>query len=212
MTWQMPLFPGDPILTEAQAREHLGPVTPMLRRCVVEAFEIKKQATELFCPTFATALDYMGTRQKLMNGLVVGRVYEVFTGVPGVEIREVNGFTELRIDGVIDLRFKLVDKAGRSRNMDTPAQKAYRNHVPLLGVGRLDVMRLTIGWVWDAAATRLEDIVIVFLKGDDPIWKYSILDADEGAQVIRLPKDGDKTPATRYVSTTRRKRSTKKGG
>lgn len=211
MSGQIPLFPGDPILTEAQAREHLEQVTPRLRSCVSEAFDIVKQAAALWS-TFATALDYMGTRQKLMNGLVVARVYEVFTGATDVQIREASEFTELRVDGVIDLRFKLVDKAGRSQNKDTPAQKAYRNLLPRLGIGKLDVMRLTVGWVWDTAVTRLEDIMVVFLKGDDPVWKYSIRDADEGNQVVKFPRDGDKTPPTRYASTARRKKRTKKGG
>lgn len=211
MLGQFPLFPGDPILTEAQARQHIDPIAPGLCSCVTGAFEIMKSDAAA-SPTKATALDYMGTRPMLMNALVVARVHEEFGGVPDVEIREPNGFAELRVDGVIDLRFKHVDRVGRSRNMDTPAQKCYRNLLPQDGIGKLDVMRLTVGWRWDAAATRLEDILVVFLKGADPIWKFSIRDVVDGGQAIRLPKDGDKTPPTRYISTTRRKKRTKKGG
>jgi len=210
MLGQIPLFPGDPILTEAQAHQHIDRIAPRLCSCVAGAFEFMK-STAAEIPTFATALDYMVTRPMLMNALVVARVHEEFADLQDIETHEGNGFTELRVDGVIDLRFKLVDRAGRTQNMDTPAQKRYRNLLPQTGIRKLYVMRLTVGWRWDAAATRLEDISIVFLKGDDPIWKYSILNVDDASQVIRLPKDGDKTPPTRYVSTTRMKKSTKKG-
>ncbi|UCE61670.1 MAG: hypothetical protein JSU63_07960 [Phycisphaerales bacterium] len=211
MLGQIPLFPGDPILNESQVHERLDRIVDKIRSCITGAFGIMN-GTASSTPMFATALDYKGTRPMVMSGLVFAHIHKEFAGVPDVEIRNVNGFVELRVDGVIDLRFKLVDKAGRTQNMDTLAQKQYRNLLPLDGVGKLDVMRLTVGWRWDAAATRLEDIQIVFLKGDDPVWKYSVLDAEEATQVLRLPKDEDETPPTRYTSTTQRATSAKKGG
>ena len=81
MAGQIPLFPGDPILTESYARQRVDRIAPRLCACVDGASEIMKSVAAA-SPTFATAVDYMSTRPMLMNALVVARVHEEFADVP----------------------------------------------------------------------------------------------------------------------------------
>lgn len=192
MTNEQPvLFPSDPVPAKAYVREQLGRIEPRIRRAIVDAFAMLRQIAAVDS-TVVDALEYMHTRAKLMNSLVVARVRREFAGVDGTKVKDDNGFLELRVNDLIDLRFKLVDEDGRSCNAKTDAQQRYRNQLPLLGDDVLDTIRLKVGWRWNATATDLLDIVVAFEKGDEPAWLYSILDdAGEADTVISLPRPGD---------------------
>lgn len=198
----IPLFPQDRGPSEDDTKRILDRISPTLCDCVLDSFDAVKAAAA--DPRIASALDYMATRQKLMNATVVESVRLEFASVADVEVKDENGFLELRVDGEIDLRFKHVTGTGRSRNLETSAQKRYRNQLPMYGDVILDVVRLTVGWRWDLAATRITEIVVVFVKGDETVWKYSILDqAEDGPSLPRLlsPTDSDDGEATtRYRS------------
>jgi len=200
------LFPSDPVPAKAYVRQRLKAVEPVIRRCILEAFAVlhRLAAVDRIVPD---ALEYMCTRQKMMNSLGVTRVRREFgKGIAGVSVREDSGFVELRVNDEIDLRFKLVDEGGRSCNANTEAQKRYRNQIPLLGIDVLEPIRLTVGWRWNATATDLEDIVISLEKGDYPAWTYSILgdDAGEFVNVAKLPIPDD-APKPARVRVPRRK-------
>jgi hypothetical protein len=207
------LFPSDPVAAQDAVRAQLRAVEPSLRECIVEAFQVLRriQGMDKLVPG---ALDYMRTRPKLMNSLVVASIRRAFASRrEGVELTEDAGFLELRVNGAIHLRFKLVDECGRSCNAKTDAQRAYRNQLPLLGADQLDVIRLTVGWRWNVTATDLDDIGVSFEKGDEPVWKYSILrDADESGTVVALPTPEDGPAPARVRSRTRKSVSDGKGG
>jgi len=208
------LFPSDPVPAKSYVRQQLVHVEPVMRRCIVEAFATMQQVAAV-SSIVIDALDYMRTRPKVMNSLVVACVRREFEkGVDGVKVKEENGFLELRVNDVIDLRFKLVDEGGRSCNANTDAQKRYRNQLPLLGDDPLDTIRLTVGWRWNVTATDLVDILVAFEKGDEPAWVYSIFDddAEESGNVISLPKPADGPKPARVRVRTRKSVSDAKRG
>lgn len=207
------LYPSDSVPDKAFVREQLATIEPIIRDCIIEAFRTLQTVTEIGV-IVADALDYMRTRPKLMNSFVVAYVRREFgRGVEGVKIIEENGFVELRVNDIIDLRFKLVDEVGRSCNAKTDAQKRYRNELPLLGDDVLDAIRLTVGWRWNETATDLVGITVSFEKGDDPAWVYSLLDdAGDSGAVISVPKPDDGPAPARVRVRGRKSVADKKRG
>lgn len=205
------LFPCDPVLSKEQAQERLQHVSPLIAECILDSFEQLKNVA-LAGRTLPSALDYMATRQKLMNSIVVECIRPVFAGGDqGGRIHEEKGFLELRVGDDIDVRFKHLDKDGKSANANTVAQKLYRNNLPRGGDGdRLQVMRLTIGWRWDIAATRITDILAVFEKGEAPAWSFSLLDGQRPDTIV-LPESTEIIPTVRYKSSSRKDKKSNKG-
>lgn len=204
------LFPADPIVEMDDAQARLENIAPRLRECVLDAFSLAKTLA-VEHSLVADALDYMATRQKFINALVVARVRREFDGdrTNGVEPHDENGFLELRVGDRLELRFKHVDGAGHSRNTGTTAQRKYRNLLPLVGEDTLDLMRLTVGWRWDIAATEIQDIVVVFEKGDAAVWQFSIL---KDRELVEEPTPQDQPRPTLYTSAAMKETRKKKGG
>lgn len=176
----MLLFADDPLAYEEDSRRVMSPFLPRIRRCVERAFRDYLKACRAV-KALGPALDYQGSRPHCINALVVERIRREFArSSREVRVTEENGFLELQILDArrrlrYDLRFKLVDASGHSCNSDTTAQRDYRNQLPLLGDGDARrVVRLTIGWRWNVAATELVEVCVVYEKGDDVLWKYPI--------------------------------------
>lgn len=207
-----PLFPEDPIFPESEAREHLAPIEARLRHCVLEGWRIVKELGNAN-PVVGSAYDYLGTRAHLVNAVIVVLVRREFDDAyPGLYVTTINRFVELHVEGVIDLRFKLVDKAGRSSNYPTDTSLRYRNQLPLFGDQQvLDVARITIGWRWDESATKIEDISVIYAKGDEPLWSYSILEPQEGRVAIPLPQRSVDLPPVRFASKGKKSKKSRGG-
>lgn len=183
------LFPGDPDFQESEARAELTPIHEVLRNIVLDAVDTLMSAGRDY-PDLALAYEYMSLRQHALNSLVVVKVQDAVASgtVPDAEITRAHSFLELKTDR-IDLRFKQVRRDGSTSNYPTRSNFLYKNQLTLLGDDtKLDRVRLTLGWRWDVAATQIADIVVVYAKGDDTQWMYSILRADEQPMVLTTTK------------------------
>jgi hypothetical protein len=88
----------------------------------------------------------------------------------------------------IDIRFKKFDRNGQTMNSVTPAQNQYRNQLPMLGLGDASgVLRLSVAWRENAAATDLEDVRVIYVKDYEAEWFYSISNADGGEATTPMP-------------------------
>ena len=125
-----------------------------------------------------------------MNSLVVESIKNrVASGeLPEANLTSENRFLELRV-GSIDMRFKQVGKDGRTANYPTDTSQRYKNQLPLIGgPDALVRVRLTLGWRWNITATEIEDIVVVYAKGNTARWIFSILRDDaEGTLGVSIP-------------------------
>lgn len=182
------LFPDDPEFLESDAKRELQPIHDELCDAVLYCQDMIKRlsATD---PLVAKSFEYLATRQHLMNSLVVERVKELVTeGRLGeVEVVLQRRFLELRFDS-IDLRCKKIAPDGSTSNYPTRSNRDYRNQLPLSFDGLPAVTyraRLTLGWLWNVAATEIEDVRIVYAKGDMTLWQYSILKADTEGVIAR---------------------------
>lgn len=183
------LFPDDPDFSESEAKKQLDPIRSMLRNAVIECADVIIELGRER-PLLAKAMEYLATRQHLMNSLVVERIKESVTSgdLPEAEITLENRFAELQV-GSIDIRFKQVGKDGRTANYPTAASRRYKNQLPLLGGPEtLSRIRLTLGWRWNTTATEIEDIVVVYAKGEAAQWMFSILHGEQdGSARIVVP-------------------------
>lgn len=198
------LFPGDPDFQEAEARAELAPLHDVLREIVVEAADTLKSVGRDH-PELGLAFEYLALRQHTLNSLVVVKVQSAVTAgrMPDADISTTNRFIELKLD-TIDLRFKQIRKDGTTANYPTETSLKYKNQLPLLGdATTLDRARLTLGWRWNVAATDIADIVVVYAKGDDTRWMYSILHVDE--QPLGIETTGSPAPQVPSIRLRRRK-------
>lgn len=185
----MMLYEDDPYLSEETARHILKPFETRIRECIERAWEAvvalrKDTAHDLL----ARALDQPAGHpfESIMNAAVVQAIQDEFCTDPEVELRSVCGFLELRIGGIIDLRYKKVDRSGRSSNAPTRADAMYRNQLPLNEDDDAQTARVTIGYRWDAAAVLLENVSAVYAKGSVVMWKFEIEPAAAAATQIRV--------------------------
>lgn len=182
----MLLFPEDPRLEESDAKRILSPLQDEIQACVLDsAKRLIKMAND--DPWVAKALQYNSAAQHMMNSLVVERVKESFANYDGVSLVTEKRFLELSVQGAVDLRFKQVDRNGKTANYPTETSDRYKNQLPLNGdESTLPVARVTIGWIWNDTATDLYDIAVVYAKGDTTLWMYSILKYAESSSGITL--------------------------
>ena len=197
----MMLFPEDPVFPEAEARKLFAPIEGRLQRCVLNGFARVKALGDSD-PILAGALDYKGTRPALVNSVIVELVQREFAeDSPNLRIVTLHQFVELQVDGVIDLRFKHVDKAGRTSNYPTETSRRCKNQLPLFGEDEeLTVARMTLGWRWNLTATEIEDISVIYAKGDDPLWTFSILEERDDQAVLTTRESRPDTGAAVYQS------------
>lgn len=210
----MILFPDDSYLPEDEARKKLEKYEPGLRDCVSRAFEAICEAGRSV-PILGRAMPGSLMAQ-MMNAVVVQAIREFYDGREDCLALDERGFLELQVGGEIDLRFKLVNRSGRSRNYPTQTDRQYRNQLPLNGDDVVETARVTVGWRWNASATELEDISVVYAKGDNTEWMYSISDADEASDAISaptpvLPSSGDSAARGRFGSKTVKKTNEQEG-
>ena len=186
----MMLFPDDPYLSESEVRDLLEPLHPYFLDCVLVSFETINDACHTH-PLLGQAIDG-SPRAHLMNALVVELVRQRLDAENrAVQILDNHGFLELRVQDAIDVRFKKVDESGRSCNYPTKTDWHYRNQLPLFGDHIIETARVTLGWRWDVTATEIADVTIVYAKGDDIMWQYSIIDeaADGVMPAAPMPSD-----------------------
>lgn len=194
LTWRislMMLFPDDPHFSENDARRRLAAVNSRVHRCVMAAME----DINLACKTverLGPALAYNGSRAHVFNALVVESIRREFFGDEANVVTEDRGFLELMVGlgGEVrtDLRFKKLDSENNTMNLATAAQDQYRNILPMAGGGDAErILRLTIGWRWNAAATEVVDVRVVYVKGYDVAWSYSLDDDVAASGAVPMP-------------------------
>ncbi|MCB9851535.1 MAG: hypothetical protein H6819_00445 [Phycisphaerales bacterium] len=186
------LFPDDPEFTEAEAQRELSPFHDVLRDAVMHCHDILRSLAEGNA-LVAKGFEYLSARQHLMNSLVVERMKELAAegSLGNVEVLTERRFLELRFDS-IDLRCKKVSPDGSTSNYPTKSSIDYKNQIPFPdGPAFVYRARLTLGWLWGPTAIDIEDIRIIYAKGDMTQWQYSILKpADESDAGLRLRPTG----------------------
>lgn len=204
------LFPDDPQFSQDYARVRLAPIQARFLACVQRAWRTLEQICGVD-ETVGPALAYNGVRAHLMNSLVVEQIRREFPPLqdPDHTTFDGNGFLELQVrtagDPVrIDLRFKKFGSDGTTMNLDTRSQREYRNQLPFTGIGDArHVLRLSVSWDWNAAATDLQDVRVIYVKGYEVEWFFSIVsDTGEDFGTIPMP-----TPALPPDNTTRYRKS-----
>lgn len=81
-------------------------------------------------------------------------------------------------------RFKKADETGRSSNVTTQLALAFHDHDQNL-LDLPEVQRVEVVYKLNRLETQIDDICVVARNGDQIVWEYSFLDADEAT--VPLP-------------------------
>ncbi len=118
----------------------------------------------------------------------------------GVRVEDRRGFPELVIDNRFVLRFKKLDKHGRSRNILTPAQRAWLDAQMILPDMPPEAKRLIAGYVLDALGTQIERMLVTAPANVKTInWMLDIEPDDNPNNVFQMPR----TPISPNAPTIR---------
>jgi hypothetical protein len=145
-----------------------------------------------------------GAISTVFNDLVCKEVQRRCADVPGLEVKKAHGRRLLVVEGKLCLRFKKVDENDRASNIRTKRQKwLYGQPIVQLSLDQsvvpnrtVPVLNLTLGWLFDATRTRIEDIRIVF--GPQNRLNFSIKD---GTASLAIAEFTPVVPASTETST-----------
>lgn len=145
------------VLTREEAEEVLEPHVPLLWECLQQAWEwLEKKFDE--DPTMR--LTVVGrTRANMVYDKFVDVAENAFTGVDGVEVSWDRSFLRLLFNGRISLRFKKLNKAMRSSNVRTNAQRTIYFQLEIDSFPPAPT-EVTFGYVLDAAGAKIERVCL----------------------------------------------------
>lgn len=155
----------------------LKPYLQHFRRCVRDAFDNYLQS-----PTTARLDHDMRAVGSCVHCHIKARARDVFADVAGARVVEHNGLHLVLIENKFACHFKLVDGNGAASFHRSKQQDEFGAHSLVLpGIVEAPVS-LRIGYVLDAAVTKVENMKIILPRGNGARWcvTVSMRDADEG--------------------------------
>lgn len=124
------------------------------------------------------------TRANVVHDYICHEIRHKFDSIPGISIIEDPGFLILNFSDIVLLRFKLLDRNLRARNIQTKQQKYYDNQSELPNLPP-KAYRVIAGYQLDKAQVAVKDILIVRSIRKRTVWSYSIL--NDNVSSLRLP-------------------------
>jgi hypothetical protein len=127
------------------------------------------------------------TRACYINDFVVDEIKKRFSGLPEITLSEKYGFLLLTIQDLISIRFKKLDKRGRTNNIRTHQQRElFVIQTPLPSI--VPGIKVTAGYQLDILQTEIIAVRILYEK-NKLIWSYDIAAAGELSTVAAIPLD-----------------------
>ena len=140
------------------------------------------------------------TRANIISDHIGVAVRGTFGQMRGVRVEDRRGFPELIIQNRFVLRFKKLDKKGRSRNILTKTQREWLDAQMVLPNMPPEAKRLIAGYVLDALGTEIERMLVTAPATAKSInWMFDIDSDDTANNVIPMPR----TPIVPNAPTVR---------
>jgi len=186
------------MITQEQAEAELAPYMATLRKCIQSGWENWVEFGRV-APALKAPVSTRG-RANLISDWVCNTVRHEFARLRGVRIIEARGFPELIIKERYVIRFKKLDRKGRSRNILTKQQRDWFNgQLSFPGMSPEDVSRLVAGYILDLLGTEMERVLVTCPIGASGVaWSIN-LDSPSASNVIELHRSvkAPKPPAVR---------------
>ena len=180
-------------IEQKEAQTILGPRVPVM----LDALD---HAVKLWTVDLSHRHDVLGilTRSMFINDVWYDAVLENLVDDPGAEVHPNATRQCLMFDNRVVVRLKLLDSNGRPRNNKTKRSVAWRNQLHLADLP--PAARLDLGYRLDPIGSFVELAMLMFYKGDLPIWQWPIQRPDD------TPNDDIEFEQTRmdlgYLQTT----------
>ena len=169
------------LVDQAEAKGLLAPYVAIIRKAMDEGWnrweELGNGASHLKHPLLAR------TRANFISDHIAHFIDQRFRGDKHALVTKDRGFLLLNIRGKLLIRFKKLDKNGRSRNILTKQQRLFAFQRPLPGLE--DETRLTAGYRLDELQIGIQDVLITCPVGKEMRWMYTI--EAPAAMVMPLP-------------------------
>jgi hypothetical protein len=176
-----PLPPRNPIRAEAQARAILGPHLAKLIAAIRHGFEqwdrlaaIDMDPANAGRAPLRAPLDARA-RASFIYRHTVAEARRLLHGIPGVLLADNRNFLTVHFGDEFIVRFKKLDRRGRSRNFPTQTQKLFALQAQMFGLGT--ATRTTVGYQLDELEKSIHDIRVVCPNGNQTAWNWSALEA-----------------------------------
>lgn len=181
-----------------EAEEALRPYMAAFGDCLEAGFEAWREVGRL-APAVRVHLGTR-TRANIISDHIAASVRSRFGQMRGVRVEERRGFPELVIDNRFVLRFKKLDKKGRSSNILTGVQRAWLDSQMTLPDMPPEAKRLIAGYVLDALGTQIERMLVTSPANVKAInWMLDIEHGDIATNVFQMPR----TPISPNAPTVR---------
>jgi hypothetical protein len=179
------------------AEETLRPYMASMGQCLVTGFDAWAELARL-APAIQVHLSAR-TRASLISDHIAAAVRATFGRLPGVRVEERRGFPEVVIHNRFVLRFKKLDRQGRSRNILTKAQREWLDAQMTLPHMPPEAKRLIAGYVLDALGTKIERMLVTAPANVKTIdWMLDI-EPERDSNIINMPR----TPVAPNAPTVR---------
>lgn len=135
-------------------------------------------------------------RANVINSYICFEIqHHTFIDTPGISIIEKSNFLVLNFSDLVLLRFKLLDKNYRARNIQTQLQRDYDNLAELPNFPA-KAIRVIAGYQLDKAEKAIKDILIIRPISRKNVWRYSIFDENVSMLQLTLPNEAtnDQSP------------------
>jgi hypothetical protein len=179
------------VMSEDAARKLAAPYLSVFRRCIEDAIRAV-QSRESSDPEFFHVYP-AGARATLIYWQIVDRAETRFSDMPGVTTSHNRRFLTILIGDKLEIRFKKLDRKGRSRNYRTKTQVRYQLQLRLAGME--EPTKATAGYQLNIDGT-LKDILMACPRGERTEWMFSL--PVDGGNIAAHPAtapdadDGDK--------------------
>lgn len=190
-------------MSQEEVEKAVAPYAERLRDCITHGYdkwqEFGRRAGDLRAPLDGRA------RACFINRHIVSKVQAVFTDDHSVRVVDVRGFVELVIlKARMIIRFKKLDKHGRSSNILTTAQRNWFRAQEKLPEMPPAAVRLIAGYVLDDLTANLNRVLVTMPNGPSAVmWKIDLPEAG-GATLVEMPAQ-PKEPKAPQVRSRKKK-------
>lgn len=129
---------------------------------------------------------------------MIERAHRAFLEMGFVHIIEGIETMKFLVSDEVLFRFKKADESGRTSNIATQLALDFHDHDKDL-FGLPTVQRVEVVYKLNRLETAVQDICVVARDGDQIVWEYSLLDAEDVVVPLPLPLPLPERPAAGIV-------------
>jgi hypothetical protein len=180
------------LLSRDQAELLLAPYLPLFRTCLQSGLQRWRDLSDV--PEARRLALRPRSRASMIHDYATEQAQQTFAGMkPNVELLEVRGFTVVKVEDRILLRFRKFSRGWRTNLNPTTQQKLWDAQEPLPGLGAMT--HLSAGYRLDDTG-ELDGMGVVCSREGQPIWVLPLDDQGGTSTLGELASLPEPPPAS----------------